>query len=271
MRKRLTDLTRGPDTMTKLIASGKTDVGRKRKGNEDALLVEPRHGILVVADGMGGHAAGEVASQMVVDLFRDFYIGPSADTNRYAPFQPTLQGPRDVVMMDMVLRWVNTTIYDTTKRNTDTHGMGSTAVALRLSEDGQKIAIGHVGDSRCYRIRHGLMTQLTEDHSVIQEYARRTGKSITELVAIGVNSNMITQACGLTQRVEPGVSLHDAVAGDTYILCSDGVNGELSDEEILKCVKSANGDVAKAVQDLVQAAVEAGGRDNTTAIVCKVV
>lgn len=259
--------------MFKMIAAGVTNVGRRRKANEDAWLAEPSHGVVAVADGMCGHAAGDVASAEVVTLLRGFYAVPTDEgiNRRVAPFRPSIMGARDVVMMDMVLRWVNHAVYDLAQQNLETRGMGSTVVVLRLSEDGGVVTIGHLGDSRCYKISRGSIEQLTVDHSLIAEMSELSGKPVSELIAQGYPGNIITRSCGLTSNAEPTVSMHEAEVDDIYVLCSDGVTGEISDQEILDLVLASKGDVNVAAETLVLAAVTAGGRDNATAVVARLI
>lgn len=253
--------------MLKMIAAGKTDVGKIRKGNEDNLMVTPEQGFVVVADGMGGHEHGEVASQMVIDLLRRFYAPAEDDTSIYPPLRPVIQGPYELVALDMALRWVNDSIWEKAQDD-DFKNMGSTVVALKLSDEGTGIAVGHLGDSRCYRLRDGIFTQLTLDHSMIQAYALATKVSLASLLAKGYPNNILLSACGMVAKAEPTVQIFDVQEDDVYLLCSDGVTNELDDDAIVNILMESFPDVAQAANKIVAAAVAVGGKDNTTAVVC---
>lgn len=265
-------LRKGFTKMAHLIAGGSTDVGRIRQGNEDSLLVHPDFGLLAVADGMGGHAAGEVASKAVIVALQRFWARTDNDTNLHMPLRPVLSGPQDLVMMDMALRWINQQVWELAQSSLKSKGMGSTAVVLRFSSKANTVTIGHLGDSRCYRLRGDILVSLTEDHSVIQQYAKTTGKSIDELRAKGIPDNIITKACGLAVDIEPTVAMHAAKEGDTFLLCSDGLTNELTDEEIRDFLLFAVPRIGptKTAEELVQAAVKAGGRDNITAVIGRI-
>ena len=256
----------------KMIAAGKTDVGRIRTANEDNLLVTPEQGFVAVADGMGGHDDGEVASQMVVDLLRKYYSPVDDDTSIYPPLEPEITGPMDVVLMDMALRWVSNTIYEKSREgklpNNNSPGMGSTVVALKLSDDGKHITVGHLGDSRCYRLRDGTLEQLTLDHSMIQALATAKGLTLDSLLKEGYPNNILLQGCGLSTKEKPSVNIFDAKEDDIYLLCSDGITNEISNDTIVNILLGGFPNAQKTANRLVQAAVDAGGKDNATAIVC---
>lgn len=255
--------------MLKMTAVGVTDVGRRRTHNEDDFFVDPTYGIAVVADGMGGHACGEIASKTVVQLMQKFYAPMPTDTSVYTPMTPTIKGDADIVMMDMVLRWVNHAVFEKANENNNTRGMGSTVVACKLTQTGM-VVIGHLGDSRCYRFRNNKFQQLTDDHSLVVELSKMYGKSISELIAEGFQTNVITRACGLKSEAHPTVISVEAELGDVFLLCSDGVTGELHNEIIAGILKATLPNVSNSAKQIVHAAVTAGGKDNVTAIVCHI-
>lgn len=257
----------------RLAIGGASDVGRRRQGNEDSWLGDAERGIAIVADGMGGHQAGEVASSTATRLLRGFWSpGKDGTSTQAILMRPVLTGHRDVVMLDLSLRWVNQQIHEMAKADPKLKGMGTTVVALRLADKGDVIVIGHLGDSRCYRLREDVLERMTVDHSLIEQYAKIDGKTVAELKARGVPDNILYKAVGMLADVEPTVALHPVKADDVFLLCSDGLTGEIDDEEIQLILRHKLGEgLDDVAQCLVQTAVLAGGKDNVTAVVVQVV
>ncbi len=249
---------------------GTTDVGMKRRLNEDVFEIDETVGAYIVADGMGGHSAGEVASRLAVDAIvrylreRIARVGENTwpdhwDTDRSAP--GNLLADAIVAGHRAVLAAVG--------RDTDLKGMGTTVVAAVLDRRQGRLIIGHVGDSRAYRFREGTLELLTEDHSWVHEQVRE-GNLSEEAARTHPLKNVVTQALG--GSAEPAVDIleTDTAAGDLYLLCSDGLNTMLTDEEIERILADASG-LPEAGQNLVIAANEHGGNDNITVVLLKVV
>lgn len=227
-----------------------TDIGYARKVNEDSYYM-PVSGeaYFAVADGMGGHSAGEVASALAVETF--------AKALSEAEFPPSSDALKDVFMR------ANLAIYGEAKRNPEHAGMGTTMTAIWYG--GAKTLIGHVGDSRAYLMRDGALTQMTSDHSYVQELVR-TGVITPEMALIHPQRNIIMRALGSHGYVETDVIEADRRAGDVWLLCTDGLTRYINDDEILD-VLTAQLEWNEKLAALVNAALERGGLDNITALI----
>lgn len=241
-----------------LAVSARTDTGRLRKGNEDNLYADANEyrGLFIVADGMGGHAAGEVASQMAVDLI----AGELADLNDLAADDA---GPR----VSDTLRLANRQVFQRTMKEVEKTGMGSTASALLLSDT--RYLIGHVGDSRIYLVREGRMTQLTRDHSLVQDQVD-AGLITAEQARHHPQSNVITCCIGMSSEIEPDIITGDTKVGDVFLLASDGLTGMVEDRRLQQLLES-RATPERIVNAMIADANNNGGIDNITAIVVKVV
>lgn len=233
---------------------GKTDVGRVRSANEDAYGVHPREGVFVVADGMGGHAAGEVASRLAVDAVEEALLDGSDDD-----------------AADMVaesLRRANDRIRRSAEENPAREGMGTTATILRVLPDDTGIVLGQVGDSRAYRLREGSLERLTRDQTWVQ---RQVDAGLLEAGEAEGHpySNILVQALGLETEIEPEVVESEAEAGDLYLLCTDGLNAVLSDDDIRDALAGSGDDLEDAAALLVRRANEEGGPDNVTVVLAR--
>jgi serine/threonine protein phosphatase PrpC len=229
-------------------AYGLTDVGRKRQHNEDAFAVDPELGLFVVADGMGGHAAGEVASQRAVEVVRQ-----QLSTGRQALEDLTQASTSEARAAAAAL--VETA--DATKR-----GMGTTFVCLVLA--GTKAIVGHVGDSRVYLLRGGQAHRLTEDHTLIAAQVK-AGTLTREQAQASQLRNVITRAVGIQESVQVDTLMVDLLPRDLFLLCSDGLHGYLPDEELPKVIEGIP--LAELPAKLIALANERGGKDNVTAVV----
>jgi len=245
------------------VAAARTDVGRKRQGNEDSLCVAPDLGLYVVADGMGGHAAGEVASRLAVDTIREWmekYLG-GADLAILG--QPIATGSREAAFLLSSIQVANRMIFDAAQGRREYRGMGTTLVSVLAVND--NVALAHVGDSRIYRIRDDRIVQLSRDHSVVQQQVDR-GILSAEEAHESQYRHLITRALGLKESVEVDLTEEPVLPGDILLLCSDGLSDLLEDEEILAIVKEHADDLEKACQALVDRANYKGGDDNITAL-----
>jgi protein phosphatase len=220
-----------------------SDLGRQRQGNEDNLFV--RAPLFVVADGMGGAQAGEVASQMAVDSFDTGMPGGS---------------PSDALVQ--IIEGANRAIHDRSRSDAKTAGMGTTVTAAYVGE--QEVTIAHVGDSRAYVLRNGDLTRLTQDHSLVGELVLR-GKLTEEQAEMHPQRSVITRALGSEPDVEVDVHVYRARAGDVFMLNSDGLTSMVPEPRVKEILDGA-GSLAQAGRDLIAAANDAGGRDNITVI-----
>jgi len=243
---------------------GLSDTGKKRTNNEDNFGIDQELGLFIVADGMGGHAAGEVASRMAIELILD-YTGRTANSD-----EPYLTGfnsrySRAGNRLCSAIILANQVISDSAANRDEWQGMGTTVVAAWINTETSRLTIAHVGDSRVYLVRHGQIKQLTVDHSLIEEHIRE-GLISREEAQNSFFRNMITRALGYRERVTPDIIELTIDPGDKLLLCSDGLNTMLSDQEILQIIRpTAN--LPQACQQLINAANERGGKDNVTVII----
>jgi len=237
--------------MTELRAGGATDVGLVRAHNEDRFLAD--EGLFAVADGVGGHKAGEVASQTAVETLQREFTEPTTDA-----------------LIDAV-KTANRTVWNLAETNTDQRGMGTTLTAIALVDDGgeERLAVVNVGDSRAYLLQHGELEQLTEDHSLVEQLVRE-GQLTPEEAQVHPQRSIITRALGLDPEVEVDSWELTPYKGDRLLLCSDGLTNEVSDEQIASTLRTVS-DPEEAAHQLVQEARDHGGSDNITCVVVDVV
>ncbi|HYL91917.1 MAG TPA: Stp1/IreP family PP2C-type Ser/Thr phosphatase [Alphaproteobacteria bacterium] len=245
--------------------AGKSDVGCVRTNNEDNFGYDLRYGIFVVCDGMGGQAAGEVASKIAVDTILDSFRAPwRANTLPVVNNEPPLSSAGQT--LTQAVRCANRAVYDTGQERS-TAGMGSTMVAALIRANA--LSIGNVGDSRIYLIRQGSIEQLTHDHSWVMEQVR-LGLLTREEAAQSTMQNVILRALGSEEDVKVDVEDLVVLAGDVLLLTSDGLTRHVSDDEILQIV-SAAGSPAAAAEKLIQTARDRGGSDNITCLLLRIV
>jgi PPM family protein phosphatase len=240
-----------------LSVAARTDVGRIRSGNEDSLYADASEsrGLFIVADGMGGHAAGEVASEMAVAIIAEELAGlESADA------------PDAAQRVADALKRANEAIYRRTVLESDKQGMGTTASVLLLSDAGY--VIGQVGDSRVYVLRDGTLRQLTKDHSYVQEQVD-AGFLTPEQARYHPYSNVITRCVGANDSVEPDVFTGTIQAGDVFLVASDGLTGMVDDRRLQQLLAS-NAQPRRVVDALIAEANGRGGLDNITAVLVQV-
>jgi serine/threonine protein phosphatase PrpC len=246
--------------MPLLRSWARTDVGKKRKHNEDSFLVDDGLGLYVVADGMGGHAAGEVASAQAVKSIREALTEGRPLLESFAA-SPTPESREHVAtLMETAILKACNDIYALATSDTGKRGMGTTVVALLVA--GKKAVVGHVGDSRVYLFRNGRAHQLTEDHTIIQEQLKR-GLITKEQVPTAENKNVITRAVGIQPSVAVDTLVTDVLPGDLFMLCSDGLHGYLTEDELPSLLSQEKDKLADLLVDL---ALQRGGKDNVTAI-----
>ncbi len=249
----------------RIEVAGQTDVGRKRNHNEDNFAILADFGLYVVADGMGGHASGEVASKMAVDTLQEFFSATAEDPERTWPYKMDRSKGYEENRLITGIKLCNLRIYEAAQRNSKQRGMGTTLVSLFAVEDG--VYVAHVGDSRVYRIRDARLEQLTEDHSLLNDYKKM--KHLTEEeIASFPHKNVIVRALGMKDTVKVDTRFELPRAGDTMVLCTDGLSGPVPDAEILRLTVEAP-DLATAASRLIDAANVAGGPDNITCVVAR--
>lgn len=245
--------------------AGKTDVGKVRAHNEDNVLVPTQSALAAVADGMGGHASGEVASAIAVETIESYYQATDDDGAATWPLRlPQIDIERDRIVTAIKLS--NSKIFDTGVKDPEKKGMGCTVDAIYFSQG--RYYIGHVGDSRVYRIHRGQMQQLTEDHSLLNDWRRMKEMSGAEVEAFP-HKNVVVRALGLGEHVAVDVIVDEFHVGDIYLLCSDGLSGMLEDDQMNELV-AAHESLDQACTALVAAANEAGGNDNISVVLARV-
>ncbi|MFM2152694.1 MAG: hypothetical protein RL199_1129 [Pseudomonadota bacterium] len=232
-----------------------TDVGRRREHNEDSLFVDGEARLWVVADGMGGHAAGETASRLTVDALARVLCSEQAVAVPAVEEVPAAAMARAIAV-------ANEAVLSAARRDRRLAGMGTTVVGLLAR--GAEAFIGHVGDSRAYLLRSGTLALLTEDHSLVQEQVR-AGVLTPELARVSPYRNVITRSVGMEEEVEVDLARLTPCAGDRLLLCSDGLNGMLEDAEIGALLGA--GTIDEAARLLVDRANAAGGDDNITVVI----
>jgi protein phosphatase len=253
----------GSITQVKMTAkvAARTSTGRVRNSNEDAFGYRPEHGIYVVCDGMGGAAGGEIASRMAVDTV----LGRLSAEGDPRPGREKLHE---------AIAEANRVVLERAEREAGLYGMGTTLVALLLGEVSEpgvepsseptRVLIAHAGDSRCYLWRGGELKRMTQDHSLVDEQIR-LGTMTAEEGERSPFRSVITRAIGTQKSVTEDELEMDVEKGDVFLLCSDGLTREVSEDDIAR-VLGAGGDLERAAQTLVDLANEAGGRDNVTAL-----
>jgi protein phosphatase len=247
--------------------AGMTDTGLLREHNEDSLLLMPEYGIVAVADGMGGHRSGDVASQLAISTLSDFFsVVVGHDGTWPFPADPELSDEENYVITG--LRLANRRIFDRSLRTMADFGMGTTIVATMFSKTADKVTVGHVGDSRCYRIRGEEILQLTRDHSLISD-ARHMAPWMTDEEVNQLPPNVITRALGIREDVMVDLLTDATALGDIYVLCSDGLSGLVSDEQIHEIVTKA-ATLEEGCRNLIDRANFFGGTDNITAVLARV-
>ncbi len=286
------------------IAAGLSDVGKQRVHNEDRFILLPEFSVYVVADGMGGHQSGEVASRMAASSIASYFRnggqratvadgvenaavetaaadGVATSSGSVSSPRPASQNPRApplsstppaantaVDRLRAAVIQANTRIFARADDSRIHRGMGTTVVAAAFSRDDGELYIVHAGDSRCYRLRDGQLEQLTRDHSLVSDaLLERPDLSSTDLAYLP--KNVITRALGIGPTVDVDLRVEPVVVGDLFLLCSDGLHGLISDEEITAILEEYPV-LTEACAQLVDSANAAGGKDNITAVVIRI-
>jgi serine/threonine protein phosphatase PrpC len=276
----------GRATTIRAIAAGITDVGRQREHNEDSYAIDDEHGLFVVADGMGGHSAGDVASRLATSTIADFFRTLAGeDVTWPTHFDRTLSDEENRLLTSIGI--ANRRIFEQSQSTRQLAGMGTTVVGAHFSTKKQRMYVGHVGDSRAYRIREAQIQQLTRDHSLANE----PFPELSEAERAELPRNVITRALGMQDNVVVDLTSDEVKPGDVYLLCSDGLSGMLNDDTILAeitefqahaadrqappndgtvSVRARTAELEDLCSLLVRKANEAGGEDNITALAIRI-
>jgi protein phosphatase len=244
-------------------AAGLTDAGTVRQFNEDRIVLEPEVGILALADGMGGHRGGEFAAQMAAQLvpaaLRNQLAGPGIGSaaHQHSP----------LLAVDESIKQANSAIFEAAQADPKRLGMGTT-LAVAFFHD-NRVILGHIGDSRIYRMRGQVLTLLTRDDSLLRDQVDLGWIPAAEAGA-SHNRNLVTQALGAAANVSVNLRTEDALPGDVYLLCSDGLNDLVADDDIELIVGALAANLPLAAHHLIQAAKDNGGYDNVSAILARV-
>jgi protein phosphatase len=244
----------------------KTHPGMVRAHNEDSVGVEAACGLAVLADGMGGYNAGEVASGIAVSVMAT-EIAQSLQNANPVDLDPASHEELAVALLRSNIQKANTSIFQASQSQPQYAGMGTTIVAGLFYDN--RVAVGHVGDSRMYRLRGETLVTMTKDHSLLQEQID-SGMISVEDARFSKNKNLVTRAVGIDAQVVPEIHVHDVREGDVYLLCSDGLNDMVEDRDIEAVLYSMQGNLPLAAEQLIQMANDNGGRDNVSVMLVKV-
>lgn len=259
-------LSRAP---LKFIAAGCTDVGRARKVNEDAFLLVPEQRTWILADGMGGHASGQVASALCVEAIGDFMSRWRHEADFQWPFEIMESRSFEENCLVNAVRVANIRIYNRSQVDPECESMGTTIVTASYDPE-VGFVIAHVGDSRCYRLRGEEFVQLTEDHSLVNHMMRYFHLTLAEAKQ-RAGSNVIVRAVGLEDDVEVDLTIDQPQLGDVYMTCSDGLSDLVEDWIIQQIMAGHSDSLEGAAEALVRAANQAGGTDNITVLMMQAV
>jgi serine/threonine protein phosphatase PrpC len=243
-----------------------TDVGLRRDHNEDAIASDDSMGFVILADGMGGYKAGEVASEIAV-LSITAELKEAMLGLRPGKIDPVLNMQAEAQLIIDAVRNANEAIFTVSQTQPQCAGMGTTLVVGLFTNN--KLLVGHIGDSRMYRHRQAQLTQITEDHSLLQEQIK-SGLITAEQAKYSANKNLVTRALGIDPEVELELNEFDVAVDDIYLLCSDGLSDLVDDEIIQDTLNMLSSDLTEAAHQLVQMANDNGGKDNISVILVRV-
>lgn len=247
-------------------AFGVSDVGRVRRTNEDMFVSDPEVRLFAVADGMGGHGAGEVASQLAIEAITEFIRRSAATTDLSWPYGLDQALSHDGNRLRTAIHLANRHIFRAAENNDEYNGMGTTIVGVLLI--GSRVSVGHVGDSRVYLIANGRIEQLTRDDSWAETILAHDPRLGPADIANHPMRHVLTNVLGVREQIEIHLTERDLEGGETLLLCSDGLHNVMDGESIRQTVAAA-GDVDRAARQLVGTAMERGSRDNVTALVVR--
>ena len=250
----------------KIIIMGLTDTGIVRSKNEDAIGFDSSLGLVVLADGMGGHRGGEIASSMTVDTVIDKLQQSLPDIPTGEVDEASGFSRESICIQDAVVE-ANQLVFQAAEANPDHKGMGTTIVVLQFYNN--SFSLAHIGDSRCYRMRSDKFEQITKDHSLLQELIDR-GFYTPEEARKSMNKNLVTRALGIDPIVMPDIQEDIVLKNDIYLLCSDGLTDLVEDEEIHLTIKQFSANLEEAAKQLITKANQNGGKDNISVMLCRI-
>ena len=249
----------------RIEVAGHTHVGMKRNHNEDNYLILTDENLCCVADGMGGHSSGEIASKIAVEELAEFFRMTSRDEDATWPFKMDKARNYDENRLATGIKLANKSIFDKASADQKYKGMGTTIVSVHFTN--AAAYVGHVGDSRVYFFREGTLKQVTEDHSLLNDYLK--AKKLTpEEIENFPHKNVIVRALGMKDNVQVDVSRFEPQEGDIFLLCSDGLSGMVTDAQMQE-VLSRTTELEKACSQLIDLANAAGGNDNVTCVLAR--
>jgi protein phosphatase len=239
----------------------------KRTHNEDNYKMLPDFDVFLVADGMGGHASGEVASEIAIETVAGFFSDSEADEDITWPYKEDRERSYIENRFVTSMRYANLEVFSHAQEDVKLKGMGTTIVGIAFKDD--KYYVAHVGDSRCYRVRNGEMDQLTEDHSLLNDY-KKVAKLTPEEERNFPHKNIIVRALGMKDSVLVDLGTDTIIKDDLFILCSDGLSGEIEDPDLLTIATDHLDDLDQMCKAMVDQANANGGKDNVTVVAIKV-
>jgi len=249
----------------KVLIYGQTDVGSVRDHNEDAISYDENIGLAVLADGMGGHRGGEMASAITVSTVIQLVTEKAKKIGAGDIDEETGYSAESVAVHEAITQ-ANKNVHDSSEANSQYRGMGTTVVVALFYDN--RFTVAHVGDSRLYRLRDGELEQITLDHSLMQELIDR-GFYTPEQARKSLNKNLVTRAIGIDSKVQIDIQEDVAMIDDIYLLCSDGVTDMIEDELIRLAILENSNDLTKAAAEIIRLANEHGGNDNISALLVK--
>lgn len=249
----------------RIEVAGTTHVGMKRNHNEDSFLMLPEESLFCVADGMGGHSSGEIASKIAVEELAEFFRMTSRDIEATWPFKMDKSRNYDENRLATAIKLANIRIYERAAAEQKYKGMGTTIVTVYFAANHAYVA--HVGDSRVYYFRDGELRQITEDHSLLNDYLKAKKLTPEEIEAFP-HKNVIVRALGMKDTVQVDVSRFEPMDGDVFLLCSDGLSGMVSDAQMREILSNTKA-LDVACSQLIDLANAAGGNDNVTCILTR--
>jgi serine/threonine protein phosphatase PrpC len=250
-----------------LSAAGLSHPGQQRAENEDAFGSFVENRLFIVADGMGGHNAGEVAAAMAIDTVEGFFTSFHSDPRQIWPYGVDRALSLAANLLRVGIKVANDKIRAAANADRSRARMGATVVAMAVGE--KQVAIAHAGDSRAYRLRNGDLKRLTRDHSIAEEMRAARPEMTDEELAGFAHRNVVMRSLGSKDELEPDVYVNRVASGDVYMLCTDGLWGSVPDAKIATILQSTS-DVEAVCQLLVDAANEAGGPDNITVLLVRI-
>jgi protein phosphatase len=250
-----------------LELASKTDTGRIRSKNEDAVALSPAHGFAILADGMGGYSAGEVAARIATEVLQQSLEEGLSRIESQLQDLLTTRGRQIQTLMVESIRRANAAIIEAARVEPQYQGMGTTLVAAIFH--GDKVSVAHVGDSRAYRFYQGELKQITRDHSLLQEQID-AGLINPEWARFAQHKNLVTRALGVDPDMEVEIHDHPTAPGEIYMLCSDGLSDMLTDDEMCETLVMCESALQAACDVLVQKANDNGGHDNISVVLARV-